>query len=48
MYGMEVVHPSPVEFNAFRRQTRPIYEKWAKEIGMDLVTSAERIVDHGK
>jgi TRAP-type transport system periplasmic protein len=48
MYGMEVVRPSPVEFDVFRRQTRPIYDKWAKEIGMDLVTSAERIVDRGK
>jgi tripartite ATP-independent transporter DctP family solute receptor len=48
MYGMEVVRLSAVERDAFRRQTRSVYDKWAKEIGMDLLGSAERIVDREK
>jgi TRAP-type transport system periplasmic protein len=48
MYGMEVVRPSSVELDAFRRQTRSVYDKWTKEIGMDLVGNAERIVERGR
>ncbi len=44
MYGMEVVRPVAIELDAFRRQTRSVYDKWANEIGIDLVRSAERIV----
>jgi TRAP-type transport system periplasmic protein len=45
MYGMEVVRPSPMELEAFRQQTRAVYGKWAQEIGRDLVSNAERIVN---
>jgi TRAP-type C4-dicarboxylate transport system substrate-binding protein len=48
MYGMEVVRPSSGELEAFRRQTRSVYDKWTKEIGTDLVGSAEKIVDLGR
>jgi TRAP-type transport system periplasmic protein len=48
MYGMEVVRPSPVELDAFRRRTRSVYDKWTNEIGMDLVGSAERLVNREK
>jgi hypothetical protein len=39
MYGMEVVRPTPIDLDAFRRRTRPLYDKWANEIGMDLVVT---------
>jgi tripartite ATP-independent transporter DctP family solute receptor len=48
MYGMDVVRPSSIELDAFRRQTRSVYDKWAKEIGLDLIGSAEKIVDRGR
>jgi TRAP-type C4-dicarboxylate transport system substrate-binding protein len=44
MYGMEVVRPTPIELDAFRRRTRPVYDKWANEVGADLVGSAESLV----
>lgn len=44
VYGMEVVQLSPVERQAFRQKTRPVYNKWASEIGVELVRRAERIV----
>jgi predicted homoserine dehydrogenase-like protein len=48
MYGMEVVRLSAVELEAFRQQTRVVYGKWAEKIGIDLVGSADRIVQSGK
>jgi hypothetical protein len=45
---MEVVRPTPIDLDAFRRRTRPLYDKWANEIGMDLVGRAERLVDREK
>ena len=48
MYGMEVIRPSPIELDAFRRRTRSVYDKWASDIGMDLVGTAERLVDREK
>ena len=49
LYGMEVVQLSPTEFQAFRQKTRPVYNKWASEIGVELVRRAERIVgDSGR
>jgi TRAP-type transport system periplasmic protein len=48
MYGMEVVRPSPVELDAFRRRTRPVFDKWANEIGVDLVSSAESLVSRAR
>jgi TRAP-type transport system periplasmic protein len=48
MYGMEVVRLSRDELEAFRQQTRVVYGTWAEKIGIDLVGSAERIVQAGK
>jgi hypothetical protein len=31
-----------------RDKTRPVYDKWASEIGIDLVRSAESIVESAK
>lgn len=39
--GVTVVRLSSEEKNAFRAATRPVYEKWAKQIGPDLVKLAE-------
>ena len=48
VYGMEVVRPSPTELDAFRRRTRPVFDKWANKMGADLVRSAESIVEREK
>ena len=48
MYGMEVLQPSRVELDAFRRQTRSVHTKWVEEIGRTLVGRAETIVESGK
>ena len=42
--GMKVVTLSTNDAESFRAKTRPVYDKWASEIGVDLVKSAERIV----
>ena len=48
MYGMEVTRLSPNEIEAFRRRTRPVYDKWAETIGTGLVSSVEKIVQDSK
>jgi TRAP-type transport system periplasmic protein len=48
IYQMEVTHLSPADVKAFRDKTRFVYDKWANEIGLDLVRSAERIVESAK
>jgi hypothetical protein len=48
MYGMEVLQPSRVELDVFRRQTRSVHTKWVEEIGRTLVTRVETIVESGK
>ena len=48
MYQMEVANLSPAEVKAFRDKTRPAYDSWAGEIGIDLVRSAESIVESAK
>jgi hypothetical protein len=45
---MEVANLSPAEVKAFRDKTRPVYDRWAGEIGIDLVRSAESIVESAK
>ena len=45
---MEVAHLSPEDVKAFRDKTRPVYDRWAGEIGIDLVRSAESIVESAK
>ena len=42
--GMQVVTLTPAEVEAFKAKVKPVYEKWAKEIGPELVESAEKIV----
>jgi len=44
LYGMEIVVPSMSSLQAFRDKTRPVYEKWTRAIGADLVRRAERTV----
>jgi tripartite ATP-independent transporter DctP family solute receptor len=48
IYGMEVVLLSPADVGAFRERSSVVYAKWAKEIGVDLVRSAEGIIEHAK
>ena len=42
--GMNVVVLSPKETETFKAKTKPVYEKWVKEIGPELVQAAEKIV----
>ncbi|MBI5603540.1 MAG: DctP family TRAP transporter solute-binding subunit [Deltaproteobacteria bacterium] len=42
--GMEVTVLTPDQSKAFIKKTRPVYEKWEKEIGPDLVKLAEKEV----
>lgn len=39
--GVEVVQLTPEQQKAFQAATKAVYEKWAKQIGPDLVKSAE-------
>jgi len=43
-FGVKVVKLSPEERAAFQKATRPVYEKWSKQIGPDLVKKAEGAV----
>ena len=43
-FGVNVVRLTPQERAAFVAATRPTYEKWAKQIGPDLVKKAEASV----
>jgi len=42
--GVSVTHLSPEQATAFVKATRPVYEKWAKTIGTDLVKKAEAAI----
>jgi len=42
--GMDVVVLTPKEWEPFKAKTKSVYEKWVKEIGPDLVNSAEKII----
>ncbi len=42
--GVKVVKLSAEERAAFQKVTRPVYEKWSKQIGPDLVKKAETAV----
>lgn len=42
--GMEVTVLSPEQSKAFTQKTKPVTEKWEKEIGQDLVKLAEKEV----
>lgn len=43
-FGVKVVRLTPEERAAFVKATRPVYEKWAKQIGPELVKKAEAAV----
>ncbi|MBA4417446.1 MAG: hypothetical protein C0392_06010 [Syntrophus sp. (in: bacteria)] len=43
--GMEVTVLTPEQIRAFAIRTRPVYIKWAKEIGADLVDLTEKEVE---
>jgi len=42
--GVTVTQLTPAERDAFVKATRPVYEKWKKTIGADLVTTAEKAI----
>ena len=42
--GVAVVSPTAAQREAFVKATRPVYEKWAKTIGADLVKKAETAI----
>lgn len=42
--GVSVINPTPAQREAFAKATRPVYEKWAKTIGVDLVKKAETAI----
>ena len=45
---MTIVKLTPEERAAFVKVTRPVYEKWAKQIGPDLVKKAETSIAQRK
>jgi tripartite ATP-independent transporter DctP family solute receptor len=47
-YGVNVVRLTPDERKAFVDATRPVYEKWTKTVGPDLVKKAETAVANRK
>jgi TRAP-type transport system periplasmic protein len=48
IYQMEVTHLTQADVRPFRDKTRSIYNKWAAEIGIELVRNTERIVEIAK
>jgi TRAP-type C4-dicarboxylate transport system substrate-binding protein len=42
--GVTVTQLTPAEREVFVKATRPVYEKWKKTIGTDLVNAAEKAV----
>ncbi len=43
-FGVKIVKLSPQERAAFQKVTKPVYDKWAKNIGPELVKKAESAV----
>ena len=43
-FGVNIVKLSPQERAAFQKATRPVYDKWSRQIGTDLVKKAEASV----
>jgi TRAP-type transport system periplasmic protein len=43
-YGVKIVRLSDAERAEFRKVTKPVYDKWSKQIGTDLVKKAEAAV----
>ena len=42
--GMEIYEPSDEELDAFRDATQPAYDKWADEVGPELVAAFEEAI----
>jgi TRAP-type transport system periplasmic protein len=42
--GVNVIRPTTAQRNAFREATRAVYDKWAEQIGRDLVKKAEAAI----
>lgn len=42
--GVTVTNLTPAERDGFVKVTRPVYEKWKKTVGVDLVNAAEKAV----
>lgn len=42
--GVTVTHLTPAQRDAFVQATRPVYQKWSKTIGADLVKKAEAAI----
>ncbi|MCD0418323.1 DctP family TRAP transporter solute-binding subunit [Rubrivivax sp. JA1024] len=42
--GVTVTRLTPAEREAFVKATRPVYDKWKKQIGSDLVDAAEKAI----
>jgi len=42
--GVTVTQLTPAQREAFVQATRPVYDKWAKSIGADLVKKAEAAI----
>ncbi|MCX5811785.1 MAG: DctP family TRAP transporter solute-binding subunit [Proteobacteria bacterium] len=40
--GMEVTILTPAQIKTFKDMTKPVYEKWEREIGIELVKAAEK------
>jgi tripartite ATP-independent transporter DctP family solute receptor len=43
-FGVNIVQLSDAERQAFRTATKAVYDKWAEQIGKDLVTKAEQAI----
>lgn len=37
---MEVVELTNLELNSFKEATKPVFDQWIPEVGLDFVTSA--------
>ncbi|KAA0583840.1 DctP family TRAP transporter solute-binding subunit [Azospirillum sp. B21] len=46
--GVEVVRLTPEQQKAFQTATQPVFDKWAKQIGADLVKSAQTAIAERK
>lgn len=47
-FGVKIVKPTAAERAEFQKVTRPVYDKWARQIGPDLVKKAEAAVANRK
>jgi TRAP-type transport system periplasmic protein len=48
IYEMEVTRLSPADVEIFRAKTRRVYDKWARDIGVEIVRSAERLAGNNR